>query len=1073
MADEEFNYDSFFKKLGKEIKEEIDASTGKILLKNEEGKIIGWKDPLTGKIEYETKLKERGKLNIAYNWKARKQLEWDEQRKRRLFAQKLAKETIKLADRDYTIMCDTISIGPGTAISAIVKDADTLNEIKENFEVLNVSLNGFAVVDLLDGRFEEFEEFAQAHKLKLFEFPLGAYYLNSMSGANNAIPVGNHKYCIFSTNKLEDRLIYDKMLEENVIKPNNKNKIDLLVAACDYAGYDEIGIEESINSVDLDANNIVKTLILEDIKELARKEDKELYKEINKILHQQPNMDVYALTHQLSKQNSEKLLKIADANGLGVVFIDRFKPITDDYIRFHLNDDRRKEHQQKIIDFWDNLDQAVRDTCITKVSDSILKVISKYQQKSGAIEEIISDPIIRQNLTNILNKSKDNIKTYENEIEKYKQKASPIRAELLKLDGHRNRIEYLVQQEYNRNPEYIECKGKINKIDSEIDEAEKELKRVTKELELCKKELPETKDEEREQERKINHFDAEKKDFKDKIKEFETKNKKYESYLKEIAEKFKLNSKELWDINSEASKLRNKLVKVERGLADYLNDKVYEEINVFSVEAILNNNIVSMYPIKDKNVYALKEDILKGNEKVISEFVLAASRPLTLADLINESGQSVQSSVIKNIKDIGEIANYLLSKKGDPKFANRIKQIAGDLLLPSTLADKIEFKSGLSNIIRNVIDNIEVLENELKFSQDPYKLDYKAEIKEEIIPKLLRISNLARQSGNRILINQKLIENVIKAIGRQNYLDILPLPLPPIEAKATEEDENIPKYYTLIKKGKNYSESNGFKLVCPLGLANKWYTEKINFTPHGFTLSKYYFSGAGQSDKLLTGSEEIHKLMLDGIENRISFRSSDPGIYNSLRVSSEQADDILTKIETYALNSINKEEKVRFLTKKELEEILKHYESKEALCRVARRFLPPKDVEELDKNSNWFFGECSDQEKSKYLGKVYEITKSFLTEKILNYFGENELSEDMRVRLIASTSDKNKPELEGTIEYGKREGMVYIRYKSEVPYSIKEFYDTFKDFISKYKFEHNVPLKIQLPKEKAPEEQNK
>ncbi len=62
------------------------------------------------------------------------------------------------------IMTECIPMEPSVYsyyISTVVTDGEILDELVNNFEIMSINLNGFALVDLLDGKFEDFREFVE------------------------------------------------------------------------------------------------------------------------------------------------------------------------------------------------------------------------------------------------------------------------------------------------------------------------------------------------------------------------------------------------------------------------------------------------------------------------------------------------------------------------------------------------------------------------------------------------------------------------------------------------------------------------------------------------------------------------------------------------------------------------------------------------------------------------------------------------------------------------------------------------------------------------------------------------
>lgn len=926
MSEEtEFDYDSFFNELGKKVKEEIDPETGKIPIfdENNPEKRIGWKDPITGKTEFETGIRDRGKFNKAYSYAEQKKMKRSEMAKRRVKAQKLKKVYINLKDRN-NIEKEIINLTPETSISTIIDDGNIIDAVKENFEVLEVPMNGFSIIDLLDGRFEDFDDFLKENRLKRFGFPMASYYLNStIVRGNNAVPIGKNKYATFSieTISAEDQTAFDRMMIKEVIEPNEKNKHDLLIATCNFMGYDA-ELTKNILSI-MDGNSEMSfekiyDLFLKERFQQYFEEDAELRKEVIKKKMQFSNDSFEKILNLIPKAKRIKdniLLNPDEEVSAGVLFdleelleteaseINLYdegikRRMVDEYIKMQKDDEHKQENYKKIIYFWDSLEQIIRSTCKTgSIKTAIKSYDSVFDDNKKKIEGFFSEnPQVKPSILNYMklvggeleehNKriiyGISTINNLETEIKQKNKEIRGLRGE--KIDMIRENPEIQAYQKQlmplknqmiplTRSPGY-----------KRTEKEEKRLKSLRDTIAGINRKIS----------RVANSFDVSKK-LSEEVKKHRVLTLKKEKLEKQQEElEYSLIKQKHYNFILGSFVEGNLLFKKE--LSDTFFKKMYNGALIADsgrmVGAIEQQGIATLADIariSDAVVYkTLKNNWMRTTDSI--EKLVSANE---VTKHLDEGYLKDLQSAHSNLKEFIEDAIEKQRKGNDYAGIEYSSDLITTALHYHNIQKSDKKSMDAETISRHVISYklLDVKQKINKIHEASEKLTLSSHTVKIMKKNIGLIDSMLYDSINLLNLGDPVIINLAKSLAKQDYLEI-------DRSRMINGIENNNNAY--VARGKRFEELESQGNFCPLGLSQKWYTPKINFTQHGIKYSRYYF---GNDENRATGKEEAHKMEFSDVDNTILFRSSKYE-NNSLRLSFEQAEEILSEIESYALEAI-------------------------------------------------------------------------------------------------------------------------------------------------------------------------
>ncbi len=283
------------------------------------------------------------------------------------------------------------------------------------------------------------------------------------------------------------------------------------------------------------------------------------------------------------------------------------------------------------------------------------------------------------------------------------------------------------------------------------------------------------------------------------------------------------------------------------------------------------------------------------------------SKVLTFRDLLSTSSNATGSQLKTNLDRIIKVRDALLeSRQEDTKHRSMLLLRLQGLIDREAEAEqeRANYKSlwhfYFENIKNKMIGvrkelfaakmeergsllfQIEVLKNELPKAGRSYN---ELEDLKEQLSKFPHLEQLLDERVTMYSQGDRLISNVAKSLSNRGYLDVL-------------EDEYGRIVY--IAKGEKYDRLEETGDTCPMGLSKNWFTPKVRYLLDGFEFSQHYFGNP--ENRIITGKEVPVKVEFHDYDNTFTmlFKGND-----KLTLTTNQAAELLTNIETYALEALN------------------------------------------------------------------------------------------------------------------------------------------------------------------------
>ncbi len=864
---EDFNYDDIFAQVDRENEQESGLrgecdDNGCTPLFNKQGKYVGYEDS-AGKVHYDSLHKQRGRRNVAYDYGARKRLEERARRQKIRASLKPVIKKVKLADRD-TIEAETIHLSAKNSNSVIVNDAETLAKLEEEFEGVYAGFNGFGVFDISDGRLDEFEEFAKEHKLKVYPFPLATYYLTESNFRSKlAAPAGNHKYCIIEELDLEDMIFFDKVVNRELIETNLKGGIDLLISTCKYIGFDDSTVADLINQFNPEIDNTLLNYILEEEIGEFLENRLDLRAKLETARRKCSNRDVAKL---ITITNDSDLIQVKEEIIAG---LHTNEEIVNHYIKLQTKGDKRKINYQKSVDFWDNLDHRIRSMCKTGIVRGKIKELDLISSSN------------KYQLDNFLSNNPEIKQLFEDKAMDYYDYKAQILLNLDKVDLDITKSYQKVQNAQKRlktarttfetklkhsNENYVPLKRRLNSLKyyskdenaSEIKEIEQQIKKIQlTEPALFKK-----------------HEDA-------KFKIHQLK-RSYENLLADS----------------------NQLHAARWG----------ENENTYLITALFENRILLTEEL-DQSFFSELESKHSASELIrILPELIRDYKPLTLEDLATDSVDSAKKQIsqisnkVKELYDRKElIFNNMQWKRVKPMVSAGLRTLQGRLDRLISFEDRnkdrfseaenlkgyyysgesndnlIEHHDEISFRIKQIVAEIKQPTPTKKDDEDK-KISIDSRVRLGVLSKLSYLDKLIQDQSKLFHQGSNLVRNISKSLHNRDYLEL-----------HWAQGNNT--FY--VSKGNKYAELEERGDACPMGLSKNWYTPKIRFLSSGIEFSQHYFNNL--ENKIITGEEKPAKIEFKDYDNSFILHLKDN---RSVSLSLKHADELLTHIETYAIDAL-------------------------------------------------------------------------------------------------------------------------------------------------------------------------
>ncbi len=330
--------------------------------------------------------------------------------------------------------------------------------------------------------------------MKVFQFPLGAYYLNLKSISNrNAVPVGPHKYVVLSTETiLKDeetgeiktipispttQRVYDRIARE-VIFENTKKGMDFFISTLNYIGFDPESIVDLIKDhYEEDFTNIIKNYILQERLDDVLPDNPVLLEAFTEAKLEMDDIDLEKI---IIRTGNEELI---DLNKKALVGLGGERELLRRYIEVQLGADRRKENERRTIEFWDFVEPLIRSTCKT---GAVRGVIKEYKEINDANSAAI-DSFMDMHLA--VAKRLENLAIQYSQGKKIRLESIYQLEQDLKVESGLRETAWLryfkarsaVYEELQSNPEYSQKQKEFNKLNREIEELRRKIDRLRSE----------------------------------------------------------------------------------------------------------------------------------------------------------------------------------------------------------------------------------------------------------------------------------------------------------------------------------------------------------------------------------------------------------------------------------------------------------------------------------------------------------------------------------------------------------------------------------------------------------------